>query len=58
MLALFHFNLKDYFKKKDTDFEMDWIRPLICVENDCIEFALKLIVLWIQFVALGIGCAL
>lgn len=33
---------------------MDGIRLLICVENDCVAFALKLIVLWIQFVALGI----
>lgn len=36
---------------------MDWLRPLICVENDCMAFALKLIVLWIQFVALGIDFA-
>lgn len=41
-------------KKKHRDFEMDWIRLLICVENDCVAFALKLILLWIQFVALGI----
>lgn len=40
--------------KKHTDFEMDWTPLLICVENDCVAFALKLIVLWIQFVALGI----
>lgn len=33
---------------------MDWVRLLICVENDYVTFALKLIVLWIQFVALGI----
>ena len=33
---------------------MDRVHLLICVENDCVAFALKLIVLWIQFVALGI----
>lgn len=37
---------------------MDWIRPLICAENDCRAFALKLIVLWIQCVALGICYAM